>query len=433
MQILNKLTLFFIISLLFIKTSPIYSDEILSETEVSTNLEQKFTNTSDLKYLKKRLDYYHLTIKESPFNYEYKTEVLSNHQKESFELDQEIEGFAKSQNLRLNHSILFDADFITQPEKVREYLLKPKYFKQNVGHLMTVTTKDGLTLGCTYFDRGSDKLLVVGGGFTNERELMSPFVDMFADHDVILFDYRGHGYRKTKLSNPSTWPTSFGRLILGVNNSQAKCGREEEKDVFAVVKAMKKKKNYKQVSGLGICYSALIFAKAAALKEKLFDKLILDGCWLSSESFGEKLIEDPKKIVSPQYGGWSKNCLVKKLWFQDSLKAFAEWIFNGKFNCVSILDYLPHLTNIPVLYFYGKDDLVVTRKEFEIIWNATQTPEKTAVITSNPHVRNHLKQKELYKMICDLFLELPHNEFISCLMNKENLIKYEASKLKYIY
>ena len=58
--------------------------------------------------------------------------------------------------------------------------------------------------------------------------------------------------------------------------------------------------------------------------------------------------------------------------------------------------------------------------------------------TSIPHwiqfeVLSNTKQKELYKMICDLFLELPHNEFISCLMNKENLIKYEASKLKYIY
>ena len=426
MQILNKITLFFIISLLFIKSSLLYSENNIPQ-------EQEIATSSDLQYLKERLNYYHLAIPESPFNYGYKTEILSNHQKKSFELDQEIEGFAKSQNLRLNHSILFDADFITQPKKVREYMLKPKYFKQNVGQLMAIKTEDGLTLGCTFFDRESDKLLVVGEGFTNEREVMSPFVDMFAHHDIILFDYRGHGYKETKLSNPSTWPTNPGRLILGVNTSQTQVGTKEEMDVFAVVDAMKKKKNYKQISGIGICFSALIFAKAAALKNNLFDKLILDGCWLSSENFGEKLFADPKKVFSPQYGGWSKNWLVKKLWFQDCLKAFAEWTFGKKFNCISILDYLPSITNIPILYFYGKDDMVVSRHEFETIWNATQTSEKTAVITSNPHVRNHLKQKELYKMICDLFLELPHNEFISCLMNKEHLIKYEASKLKYVY
>lgn len=35
----------------------------------------------------------------------------------------------------------------------------------------------------------------------------------------------------------------------------------------------------------------------------------------------------------------------------------------------------------------------------------------------NKHVNNHLKQKELYKFICDLFFDLPYNQFEQTLQN----------------
>jgi hypothetical protein len=414
---MNKKVLFYL-SLLFVSVS--INPENLTETPTHNN-------QSCYEKLEQKLESYHLQTPEQPFTYNYKMEVFSNNIEKSFPLDPEIEGFAKAHNLMLNNSIFFDPDFISNFKSVRKYHLKQKHFQSNVGQLLQVIAQDGNIVPCTFFDRNSNKLLVVGEGFTNAREVMSPFIDMFPDHDIILFDYRGQGF------NPTNHEISPTKLFFDVNCSKVGLGAKEDNDVIAVIDAMKAKKKYTQINGVGLCYSALIFVKAAGIKqeknEKLFDHLILDGCWLSLQNFTEKLAQDPKRICSPQYGGWKKNWLIKKLWFQKLFLALGQELFYTPFNRISILDYLNKIKDTSIIYFYGKDDLVVTRHEFEIMWNNTKTKEKTAIITSNPHVRNHLKQKELYKLICDLFLELPQKEFIDCLKNKESLIKYQANKL----
>jgi pimeloyl-ACP methyl ester carboxylesterase len=256
---------------------------------------------------------------------------------------------------------------------------------------------------------------------------------MFLDYDIVLFDFRGHGYKEFKFLDPSTWLESPTKMLFSVDLNEVRMGAEEEKDIFAVVDEFRKNKNYEQVVGLGVCYSALIFVKAAAIrqkesKEKLFDKLILDGCWLSLQDYVDKLAQDPKRIFSPQNGGWKDRWPIKELWFQKALCYLGQKLFYTKFNDVSILDYLPELRDIPILYFYGKDDMVVIRQEFEIIWNATRTGEKTVILTSNPHVRNHLKQKEFYKLACDLFLKFPQKEFVQYLKDKNKLMQYHMSQ-----
>ena len=111
------------------------------------------------------------------------------------------------------------------------------------------------------------------------------------------------------------------------------------------------------------------------------------------------------------------------------VKSIAQALFGVKFEAISILDYLPHLQDIPVLYFYGKDDLMVSRHEFEIMWNATTSANKTALVTSNPHVWNHLKQKELYRLVVDLFLECDTENFVRSLSDYETLVARETEKM----
>ena len=72
---------------------------------------------------------------------------------------------------------------------------------------------------------------------------------------------------------------------------------------------------------------------------------------------------------------------------------------------------------------------MVKREEFEQLWNALSGVEKTAIITSNPHVRNHLKQKELYKMICDLYFQLPQEALITCLQDTRAAVDFFSCKL----
>ncbi len=372
------------------------------------------------------------------FSYAHKTEIAWNNNP-GFKLDDCIERTAKVFKKHLNQSILFDPAFVRQADKVREHHLKSKHATEFVGKMYDIHTDDGVTIGATYFDRGSDTLMVIGAGFTNEREIMTPFVSMFADYDVVLFDFRGHGHNPVSIWDPSTWNFNFTKLTFGVDGNLVTLGVDEDKDVFAVVDGFKRLKaeinqgkTYRRVFGLGVCYGAFIMAKSLSLNPGLFDKLILDGCWLSLPLFIEKAKDDLRSLCVPQRGGWRNH------WFfgRQVVKDAAEYI-TGNFllplNAISLLDYAPNIKDTELLFFFGKDDYMIRRHEFEQLWNAFNVEnnvKKTVVITSNEHVLNHLKQKELYSMTSHLFFDLPQEQMLRCLTNKDELVNHYLAKMK---
>jgi pimeloyl-ACP methyl ester carboxylesterase len=370
-------------------------------------------------------------VKKNQFSYQHKTEIAFDEQA-GVQFPEATEKFAVKTNSFLNKSPYFDTSFIAQTKKVRQHHLKKKYDKGNIGKIVELTTRDGEYIGCTYFDRGSDKLLIIGEGFTNVREYMTPFVDMFPEHDVVLFDFRGHGYRPFSLGDADTWPIDLAKRTFGVDSEIVTFGVKEEFDVFAVVDHFKKRKNYIQVNGIGVCYGAFILLKAAALRSDLFDKLVVDGCWVSLDLLIDKLKQDLAMLRNPQQGGWKEKWPSSKKWFQKFVQWTAGNIWNLPIkNNVSILDYLPHMVDTDVLFFYGKDDLMITRPEWESIWNSidsTNNNKKSAIITSNPHVRNHLKEKEVYKLVCDLYFSLDHNDFKQSLSDVTFLKNYWINK-----
>lgn len=357
--------------------------------------------------------------------YEYTTEILSqgtDQQHESFPLSNYISKFAKKTNCFLNsdYADFFNTKIVRNPEKGRKLHL------DNGGIIITIKTEDGENLGCTYFNRGKEKLLVIGAGFTNDREVMTPFVAMFQDYDLILFNYRGHGYQKQSWLKPWQWTYRPTSKIFGVDNTKTKLGEIEELDVFAVVDYFRAINRYKQINGLGICYSTLIFVKAQAIRQeqkqiKLFDKLILDGCWLSLDNFAEKIFNDPKLLFNPQNGGWSEKWLVKQQWFKNFLRWLGDYLGKKEIENIEMTNYIQKIKNTPLLLWYGKDDLTITRYEFETIVKKIETTPVTAIITSNKHVINHLKQKEFYKMACELFLEQKHDVFIQSLNGNQEV------------
>lgn len=394
-----------------------------------------------------------LAAKESmqQFSYDHKTEIAYSYQSADgyknvpgFRLLPEIDAFACHVNQHLNQSILFDRSLLIDVKKTREYHTKQKPVQGNVGVLYDVTTQDGLTLGCTFFDRGSDTLLVVGSGFTNEREMMSPFIDMFPEYDVLLFDFRGHGYTPgimcstVDIDKPAC---NLAKGGFGIDSSVVGFGKYEHEDVISVISSFKNLRQdrsykqplryapYRQVFGLGVCYSAFIFLKTAAQYPGLFDKLVLDGCWLSLPLFVAKAKKDLLTLVNPQTGGWSDHWFFGHPWVQEAAEWIARNIIQLQLTDITLMDYAPKITDTPLLFFYGKNDYMVTREEFEQLWDNLPTKEKMVVITSNPHVRNHLKQKELYKLICDLFFQLPQAHVIQCLSNPADLVAHYKSKL----
>lgn len=367
------------------------------------------------------------------FSYEHKTEVVFG-EEHGKALDPVIERFAWNRYKYLNDSVMFDKKFIKNIKKVRKYHITPSDMGGAGAKLVSdIVTIDGVQIFCTYFDRGKDKLIVVGEGFTNERELMTPYISLFSDdqyddYDIVLFDFRGQGMRDVKWNDPETWPLNLAQNLFGMDSGLASLGEFEELDVFAVVDSFRDIKPYKQVYGVSLCHSSFIFLKAQALRERegkaLFDKIIVDGCWLDIPLLVEKLKKDPKLICSPQYGGWSDKWPFYEPWAQESIVFLAEHLIGLPISTkVSILDYADHIKKTPVLFFHGKNDRLVYSSEFEALWREIATKKKAAIVTSNPHVRNHLKQKEFYKLAAEMFFRLPFEEFRGCLTNVDTFTK----------
>jgi pimeloyl-ACP methyl ester carboxylesterase len=383
-------------------------------------------------YIDGLLHKYHLAPQKKPFSYRYKNEIYSPLLGVAQQLPPEIEQMAIQQNHYLQNTTYFrDTALLKQGEKVRAYQLMKAKDQKESGSLVSAVTQDGVVIHGTLLNRNSSTLIVVGAGFTNYRELMAPMGDLFNSVDVLFFDYRGHGYKKSNLLQPKTWKNFFEHTI-GIDPKQVRLGLSEELDVAAIVNHVCKHKKYNSVVGLGVCYSGLIFIKTAALYPNLFTKLILDGCWFSLADAVEILVKDPGMIPRPQYHSkWQNNWLIQQRWFQKTMIWMGQKLFNVEFNTVSVLDYAPLLSEtMPILFIHGKNDLLIPREQFEILFHATNCRQKTAFITSNEHVRNHLKQKELYKDIVETFIDLSYEQFNHLIVTPEAMLDYKMARLQ---
>lgn len=449
MNVRNKLVVsikkaFFIVGLLLINV--LYSVNVLAKADVL----QEREGVEKVSIQRKPLN--DCNSSDRQFSYSFKTGVAFPGVPE-FELSQNKIAQAKTQNKYLNDSIYFDRKFIKDIKEVRKLHVNPEeYFRQlqlkneknpvqsvyyyeltdkklqrDKGELIdNIATEDHVQIFTTYFNRGSDKLLIVGEGFTNERELVTPYLAMFPDYDIVLFDFRGQGFRDFDFWDLETWKLNFAQVTFGMDSGLATLGQREELDVFAVVDHFKELKQqrdgvaYSSVYGVSLCYSSFIFLKAQAIRERLqiplFDKIIADGAWLNVPLVVEKLKKDPKMICSPQHGGWAEKWPFNREWMQEGILVAADWLTGLPVESdVDILDYVKDIKAIPVLFFHAKNDLMVYQTEFEMLWNHVGTREKAAIITEYSHVRNHLNGKEEYKWIAEMFFQNSFEDFKSYL------------------
>lgn len=355
------------------------------------------------------------------FDYSHKTFVLSPDH--SFLLPEQFEQLAINYNRSLSLSKFFDTSYIVQDDWTQSE------FKKDPSHQdLTIKTKDNTYLTCSWFKRGNNKLIIVGPGFTNNKERMAPFVHMFHDYDILILNFRGHGIKSGISLSPLY-------NMLGID-SQIRFGYREENDVFATVEHFRTQEKYDEIIGLGICFGAFIFAKTQALAEEqnipLFDKLILDGCWLSLKNFSEKVKKDPYLVINPQTGGTPSfiKSVTKKVRLFEFLEYLSQKSFGLNIEEITLNFHLNKLKKTPLLFFYGKDDLTIDRQDFETIWNNINHKNKIAIITSNPHVHNHLKEKEVYKSICDVFINEEINKAINTIKNQKEFEEYLAEKNK---
>ncbi len=234
-----------------------------------------------------------------------------------------------------------------------------------------------------------------------------------------MFDYRWHNFLHFFWNNLQAFVYPIQQLLLN-----------EHEEVITVVNHLKEKKKqkngheYKEVVALCECYSTFTFAEAQFEEQererRLFTKLIFDSCWFSFKEFAKSLSRDPWIPINPQTGGCPqciKTFLQKSYVRKPLLSLIFLWLPE-----VTIEKYLHGITNTPILFIHGNNDVMVPFSTFEQIWNATHTEEKTLLLTPYWHSDNVGKAKDIYCTCCRVFIESSNQkEFLKLLKSTHNL------------
>jgi pimeloyl-ACP methyl ester carboxylesterase len=294
------------------------------------------------------------------------------------------------------------------------------------GQLGSTKIDKNLTAYWTYFNRGSDTLLLVGGGLANDRDILAPFVAMFPTYDIVLFDYRGHGLNH----KPRSLKGKVTKRYTGIDCSVVTLCNKEEEEVLSVLSEFKNRKNYKNTFGIGLCYSAVTFAKAQAVCPNSFDKLIFDGSWPMLKELTQKFCKDPKLFLDPQRGSTTGRLFGRIPPLRWLFRIIGEWLFGMKFDKgINALESFAKL-NVPVLFFHSTRDLLITNEQFQRIWEIIPHNQKIAVITPERHLQNFIKHKELFALMGQLFFENSYQKTARTLLN-ENIFEKEKRNLFY--
>lgn len=261
---------------------------------------------------------------------------------------------------------------------------------------LTLKTKGGIPFEAHFFDRKSSIVLILGQGFPGDKSAMAHLARFFPDYDIITFDYRWNTLLPL-LTRVSTWLHPLSTFIY-----------QEEEEIFAVAHFLENHKKYKQKICLGHCYSNFHFVQAQVNAHKagkrLFDKLILDSCWLSLYAFAETISLDPWLPLNPQDGGAPS--FIKTLLASCLIRVPLLGILRLLIPSVSIEEYLSDLTDTPLLFIHGQDDRLVSLDHFEILWNAASKTPKAAFITPHKHSDNAYSCP-FYRSLCECFIRSP--------------------------
>jgi len=265
-----------------------------------------------------------------------------------------------------------------------------------------LTTTDGVAINGYFIDRGADKALLIGQGFLVSCDKMLPFVKIFPDYDLLIINYRWHNWHSS-LTLPS------GILSAPLH----KYIYEAKNDVIAAVKFLRNHKPYETVTGIGLCYSGLVYVIAQAMvfsqesEELLFDKLIIDSSYYSTQEVANSVLKDPKLCCENKHGG-TPNCLQALLSAEpisNVMKLMGDTFMGEQFEQLSMAWYLPMIAFTPIMFIHGKNDLLVPIRHFEKMYKAAYNTPHCALVTEHEHTLNHFKAKEAYAYLGKMFIE----------------------------
>lgn len=308
----------------------------------------------------------------------------------------------------------FSSDFLRDKEK-----LCSAWDEEQNSYTGWVITQDGTSIPYTYFDRSSDKLVVVGPGLPVPQQMMIPYLKLFPHYDIITFDYRGQGFHVSHSSPvpPSKWFGRFLYQLFKFDLQITQLGLSEAQEVRAVVTQARTFKDYKKVFGVAQCYSAPIFVQAACEEPGLFDKLILDGCWPSLTSVIRKITQYPSLICTTHNPRSWAPWLTQQGWFQDFVQKLTESVAGIDLTKALSLEAMLQELEIPILFFQGREDVYCPLDAFFNIFQKS-SQSRIAILTDLPHGRNYLWGKEVFAAVSNAFFEYTAQEVLDMVQEK---------------
>ena len=254
-------------------------------------------------------------------------------------------------------------------KRARSDLLKNHYATP-----ISFTTSDGKSLSGIFIKRNNPKgSVILCHGYQCCKELMVHYIPLLPDHNLLLFDFRGHGENKRSF-------TSFG------------C--HEYKDIIAAsdwLKAYRPETNKIPLIVLGVSMGGAATLKAAELHPDLCDALIIDSSFSSLRSvietaFGKKsgLPNFPFLYIIGKMFNYYGSCNLDSLTPSKSIKQIKK----------------------PLMLIHScVDPLVPGEEALQMYARAEKTNAKLWVGPKCKHGWLHKEHPELYKKKITNFLK----------------------------
>jgi hypothetical protein len=258
----------------------------------------------------------------------------------------------------------------------------------------TFLAQDGTTFTGYFFDRKSDKVVMIVPPYGARAKHIMRYAGIFKEYDVLILEYRV----STNTCIPAQIYSFFSApSTKNITNRQA--------DIKQALLWLQKR-NYIQVVGCAQCYGSWLTLYAQEALELAgkpgFDKLIIDSCPLGSRELCKKFIQDPVAVSTfgkregPQWLTAVTGCyLMEKFWMTVTDPFYSD---------ISIAKILKNIS-VPILFFHGRGDLLVDQEQFEVMYNAVDHEKKCALITPFKHLHHSLKAKELYREVTQQFID----------------------------
>ena len=258
---------------------------------------------------------------------------------------------------------------------------------------LTFSGKFGAKLSGFLVKRQSKELIIVVPPFGASLDQQMRFAAIFKEYDVIICACQWSDAAHTR------------KQSLKFLCAPLKTVFDDAVEVVIDACLWARSQGYQKVHALGSCYGGVLTAASQQKMKKnnlkAFDTIILDSVPPLLSSVLKIAIEDP-------YGVLKKGKAQTFFWYKYIMNAlglstvgrYISEFFLSEYN----LSHLLKESDVPLLLFYGTDDLLVPEAQWQLFLKDNATRFMKVVSTPTKHLYVSLKEKELYREITQRFL-----------------------------